>query len=94
MSTWRSAFRECAKLASRVITDQYDTETKQRLNEWRFNSNTEPFAEYARGGASAGEWFGKTYKADKKMLAKINDYNWLASEYYGHIEQYPPDTFK
>ena len=94
MSTWRSAFRECAKLASRVITDEYDEETEQRLNEWRFNTNTEPFAEYARSGASAGEWFGKTYKTDKKMLANINDYTWLASEYCGHIEQYPPETFK
>lgn len=94
MSTWRSAFRECAKLASRVITDQYDKETQERLNAWRFNQSHASFAEYARGGASAGEWFGKTYKADKKMLAKINDYNWLTSEYYGHIEQYPPETFK
>lgn len=94
LSTWRSSFRECAKLASKLIIGQNDVETNARLDIWRFNQSTAPFAEYSRGGASAGEWFGRTYKDDPNMLSKINDYAWLEAEYYGHIQAFPPETFK
>lgn len=94
LSTWRSAFRECAKLASRTISGQLDNETAHRLKVWTHIGGDKPFGEYAKGGASAGEWFGKTYKDNKEMLAKINNYEWLASEFYGHIEMFPPETFK
>ena len=77
LSTWRSAFRECAKLASRTISGQLDDESAYRLRVWTHVGGDRPFGEYALAGASAGEWFGKTYKDDKKMLAKINDYDWL-----------------
>jgi hypothetical protein len=94
LSTWRSAFRECAKLASGIIPGQVGQETEERLNIWRYNSNHRQFAEYARGGASAGEWYGRTYKDNPELLSKINDYDWLEGQYYYHIETYPPDTFK
>ncbi len=93
-STWRSAFRECAKLASRTIAGQLDEETAYRLKVWTHIGGDRPFGEYAKGGASAGEWFGKTYKDDKTILAKINDYAWLESEFNGHIKMFPPETFK
>jgi len=94
LCTWRSAFRECAKLASRTIAGQLDTETAYRLQVWTHIGGDRPFGEYAKGGASAGEWFGKTYKDDKNMLAKINDYAWLESEFNNHIRMFPPETFK
>jgi hypothetical protein len=94
LSTWRSAFRECAKLSSRIIKNQDDEETITRLNVWRFNTSAEPFAEYARGGASAGEWFGSTYKDNKEMLSKINDFSWLKAEFDQHTKMFPPETFK
>jgi len=94
LSTWRSAFRECAKLASRTIAGQLDDETSYRLKVWTHIGGNRTFGEYAKGGASAGEWFGKTYKDDIKMLAKINDYAWLESEFNGHIKMFPPETFK
>ena len=94
LSTWRSAFRECAKLASKVILGQQDTETEYRLKVWTHIGGDRPFGEYSKGGASAGEWFGKTYKDDKTTLAKINDYAWLESEFNGHIKMFPPETFK
>jgi hypothetical protein len=94
LSTWRSAFRECAKLASRTIAGQLDTETAHRLKIWTHIGGDRTYGEYAKGGASAGEWFGKTYKDDEKMLAKINDYAWLESEFYGHTKMFPPETFK
>jgi hypothetical protein len=94
LSTWRSAFRECAKLASRTISGQQDDETEYRLKAWIHIGGNSRYGEYAKGGASAGEWFGKTYKDNKEMLAKINDYDWLEGQYYYHIETYPPETFK
>ena len=33
-STWRSAFRECAKLASKVIDRQKEDETNERPQTW------------------------------------------------------------
>jgi hypothetical protein len=94
LSTWRSAFRECAKLASRAITGQLDAETAYRLKVWTHIGGDRLYGEYAKGGASAGEWFGKTYKDNKEMLAKINDYSWLEYEFNGHIKMFPPETFK
>ena len=94
LSTWRSAFRECAKLASKSISGQEDAETEYRLKVWTHIGGDKPFGEYAKGGASAGEWFGKTYKDNKEMLSKINDYTWLEYEFNGHIKMFPPETFK
>ena len=94
LSTWRSSFRECAKLSSKVINKQDDSETTNRLNQWRYNTSSEEFAEYSRSGASAGEWFGTTYKDNKEMLLKINDYKWLAAEFEQHIKMFPPSSFK
>ena len=33
-NTWKSAFRECAKLSSKIINNQNDEETNERLNTW------------------------------------------------------------
>ena len=33
-STWKSAFRECVKLSSKIIDRQIDTETEHRLDTW------------------------------------------------------------
>jgi hypothetical protein len=94
LSSWRTAFRECVKLSSRNIPGQVDAETTDRLNAWCYNTSTAEYAEYVRGGASAGNWYGSTYKNDPVKLAKINDYNWLAAEFEQHIKMFPPETFK
>jgi hypothetical protein len=94
LATWRSAFRECAKLSSRIIDGQLDEETEDRLKVWQYNLSNAAYAEYARGGASAGNWFGTTYKDDPEMLAKINDYDWLAAEFDQHVKMFPPEMFK
>jgi hypothetical protein len=94
LSTWRSAFRECVKLSSKLIIGQEDDETQQRLDLWKNNNSQAPFAEYARGGASAGDWYGTTFKDDPGALTKINDFEWLEHQFNAHIEQFPPETFK
>ena len=94
LSTWRSAFRECVKLASKIIPGQQDWETENRLDKWvNFPSSAE-YSEYSKGGASAGQWYGTTYKDDIDALRKINDYDWLAEQFEAHIKLFPPETFK
>jgi hypothetical protein len=89
LSTWRSAFRECVKLSR-----SEDIESKNRLTGWLTLGETEKFGEYSKGGASAGQWYGTTYKDDSVALAKINDYDWLEHQFNAHIKQFPPETFK
>jgi hypothetical protein len=93
LNAWRSAFRECAKLASGIIPRQVDSESTQRLDTWISKGGNRPLGEYVRGGASAGKWYGETYKENKEMLARINDYEWLAHEFEAHIRMFPPETF-
>lgn len=94
LSTWRSAFRECTKLASKIIPGQKDYETEFRLDRWVNYPSDAEFAEYSRGGASAGQWYGTTYKDDPEALNKINDYDWLKEQFEAHIKLFPPETFK
>lgn len=93
-NAWRTGFRECVKLSSKVIAGQIDEETESRLRTWVRKGGSRKYGEYAKGGASAGEWFGTTYKDNKEMLDKINDYDWLAAEFIQHTQMFPPETFR
>jgi len=73
-STWRSAFRECAKLASKTIDRQNEDETNERLKIWTTVGHTRDFGEYAIRGARAGMEFGLSSSSD---LGLINNYEWL-----------------
>ena len=77
-STWRSAFRECAKLSSKVIDRQKDDETNARLKTWTTVGHDRPFGEYAIRGARAGMEYGLSDGADLKL---INDFEWLRDRY-------------
>lgn len=92
-NAWRSAFRECVKLASAAIPRQNQEETDYRLSQWCNQGGSRPLGEYVKGGASAGEWYGKTYKGDKTALAMINDYEWLREQFEEHIKMFPPEMF-
>lgn len=82
-STWRSAFRECCKLASRVIDRQDDIETQERLNAWCEKSNDE----YALDGAQLGRDYGLTNKNNVEALKLINDFNWLEEQFNGRYNK-------
>ena len=73
-STWRSAFRECAKLASKTIQGQVDEETEQRLETWCTVGENSPYGFYALDGARAGREFGVNNKSD---ISLINNFHWL-----------------
>jgi hypothetical protein len=80
-STWRSAFRECVKLASKVIDSKYAVETDERLEIWITTGQDRPFGKFAIEGAKAGKTFGRQWMGNKKMLSKINDFDWLKEEF-------------
>ncbi len=80
-STWKSAFRECVKLSSRIIEGQVDSQTQGRLDIWCSVGTDKPFGEFAIQGAIAGKNFGTKYAEDKEMLKKINDWEWLKNEF-------------
>jgi hypothetical protein len=80
-TTWRSAFRECVKLASKVIDSKYAMETDERLETWTKKGIDRPFGKFAIAGARAGKTFGYQWMGNKKMLSKINDFDWLKEEF-------------
>lgn len=77
-NTWKSAFRECAKLAAKIIPGQVDTETEYRLNVWQTIGIEKPYGRYAVAGAKAGALFGKN---NIDSLHMINDFDWLKEIY-------------
>jgi hypothetical protein len=80
-STWRSAFRECVKLSTKVINEQYDEETENRLFLWCMVGETRPFGKYAIDGAVAGKKYGEANINDFDSLRKINDYTWILEQF-------------
>jgi len=75
-STWRSAFRECVKLAYN------DTEeNKARLDTWLSTGADKPFGMYAIEAAHSAVNFVSVNKKKPKELSKINDYDWLLKEF-------------
>ena len=78
--TWKSAFRECAKLASKTIDRQNEEETNERLKIWTTTDNGE-FGRYAVAGARAGMEFGIS---SSNNLGLINDFDWLHEQFQQH----------
>lgn len=79
-SAWKSAFRECVKLSSKVIDGQLDTETNARLHAWCTIGLGE-FGDFAMAGANEGAIFGKTFFNQPEMLRLINDFEWLEKKF-------------
>ena len=80
-STWRSAFRECVKLASKSIQGQVDSETEDRLNVWCSKGKDRLYGEYAISGALAGRAYGQENAGNLPALTLINDYDWLKTQF-------------
>lgn len=80
-NSWKSAFRECVKLSSKVIDRQDDSETNQRLKIWCTVGIEQPFGEYVLAGASAGSVYGEENKGNAEALSMINDFEWLEKRF-------------
>jgi hypothetical protein len=78
-NTWKSAFRECCKLASKTIDRQDDEETNHRLEVWCTTGTDEN----AIAGALAGRAYGTENKDNTDALKKINDFDWLKERFDG-----------
>jgi len=76
-NTWRSAFRECTKLASGIIDNKKQVDDMYRLEVWCTRGENRRYGEYAIMGAEQGKDFGTHYKYNKEALRKINDWEWL-----------------
>lgn len=83
--TWKSAFRECCKLSSKVIDRQKDNETEIRLKIWTSIGKDKPFGEYAIAGARAGMIYGQANASDTTALKQINDFDWLTEQFDGNL---------
>ena len=79
-NTWKSAFRECSKLASCVIDRQDSSESVERLDVW-CNVASGDYEDYVIEGAIAGRKYGEQNKGNLEALAKINDFNWLKEQF-------------
>ena len=73
-NTWKSAFRECCKLASKSIDRQKSNETEFRLNTWSTKGKDRLYGEYAIKGAKDGINFANT---NNSQLRNINDFDFL-----------------
>jgi hypothetical protein len=80
-NTWKSAFRECVKLASQAIDKNYQEETEERLKVWCTIGKEKPYGEYAIKGANAGKEYGLLHIGNKVALSMINDFEWLKKKF-------------
>jgi hypothetical protein len=80
-NTWKSAFRECVKLASRPFDPGYQEETEDRLITWCNIGVNEQYGEYALAGARTGRRYGIENISNPEELAKINDFDWLLEQF-------------
>ncbi len=79
-NTWKSAFRECSKLASQTISRQDSAESIERLDVW-CNIATGDYAEYAIEGAIQGRKYGEQNRGNVEAIKKINDFEWLKNKF-------------
>lgn len=82
-NTWKSAFRECCKLSSKVIDRQKSDETQERLRFWCTINNDAEYGDYALKGAKAGAAYGARNSSNLDALKKINDFEWLKERFDG-----------
>jgi len=85
-NSWKSAFRECVKLSSKIIDRQIDSETEYRLDVWCTTGKSRPFGEYVIVGANEGRKYGTENSGQADKLKKINDFDWLKDQFN---ERYP-----
>ena len=78
-NSWRSAFRECCKLASKTIDRQNDDETTDRLDVWCTVGTDQDVLR----GAQEGRSYGLANKDNPAALKMINDFDWLQARFDG-----------
>jgi len=92
-NTFRSAYRECAKLAANItnkaVRDQLNfeeaiklkKEADSRLHTWTTVGEGKKFGDICMYGALEGKSYGIKFADDPVSLKKINDYDWMKNEF-------------
>lgn len=80
-SAWRSGFRECAKLASKIIHNQNTKETDDRLQVWCTVGEDREFGDFTIMGACEGRDFGLKFADQPEILGLINNFDWLEKRF-------------
>ena len=80
-NTWRSAFRECVKLASKVIEFQVEIATNYKLAVWCNIIQSNLYAGLAVQGARAGREYGLKHAGDLDALSLVNNEEWIKTQY-------------
>lgn len=80
-SAWRSGFRECCKLSSKIIARQNNEETENRLTIWCTTGEDQPYGKYAVQGARSGKEYGELNSHNTEALKLINDFSWLKKRF-------------
>ena len=80
-NTWKSAFRECTKLASKVIDKQKNEETEKRLDIWCTTGQEKQHGKFAIAGAKLGREYGYKNRENIEALYKINDFHWIRDKF-------------
>lgn len=77
LETFRSAFREAAKLTKKSIDVPDDKETAERLAVWCSKGEDRPYGYYSVHGANCGY----TFIYNGGDISKINNFDWLREKY-------------
>jgi hypothetical protein len=80
-NTWKSAFRECVKLSSKIIDNQVDSETEERLDAWCTLGKEQPYGDWCIDGAQRGKEYGLINSNNLDKLNKINDFDWIRNQF-------------
>ena len=76
-NTWRTAFRECAKIATNSIDNNDYKDNQLRLHIWKTTGHDKLYGDNAIAGAKDGEIFGMANGNNFERLNLINDRVWL-----------------
>jgi len=87
-NTWKSAFRECTKLASSIIPNGDNRDNEYRLDVWCNRGENRDFGEFCIMGANQGRDFGRHYKNNENVLKKINDFDWLKNTFNQTLQEH------
>ena len=74
LTAWRSAFRECAKLAGRL-------DSADRIHAWCNTGQDALNGMHTIAGARAGSAYGLACNGNTEMLKLVNDFEWLDNEF-------------
>lgn len=88
-NAWKSAYRECVKLASGVATQ----DRRERIDSWKNPLKNIPYRNEIMLGAKMGENYGTANAGNGDLLFRINNWRWL-KKWFQERHDWKPDPVK